>query len=109
MSVVYTDTFNKTLHKVVSFLSACPDVSEDRAIGHAIEIIQFFEERMAEQPLSCQICKEAERLGVFGFHEYHKNDNRIIYSLKGDQVIALLFLHQRQSIQKALIDHCLAL
>lgn len=108
MKVEYTHTFNKTLHRAVDFLTSCMDVGEEKVVGYTIEVIESFEERMADQPLSCQTCKQAEELGVFGFHEYHNHDYRIIYSIAENRVMALLFLHQRQSIEKALTDHCLA-
>ena len=109
MKVVYTKTFDKSIHRVVDFLLTHTESSEEEAVNRVTGATQSFEKRVSDQPLSCQRCKEAEKLSVLNFREYHKEDYRVIYMTTENEVIALLFLHQRQNIQKSLIDHCLTI
>lgn len=109
MKVTYTRTFDATIHRSVDYLLAHTEFNEEEAIARLTAVTQSFEKRMSEQPLSCQRCRETEKLGVLSFREYHKDDYRVIYMTTADEVIALLFLHQKQNIQKALVDHCLNL
>ena len=109
MNVIFTKTFDRTLHRAVDFLLVNSGFTEEEAIERVTKTIQSFEDRMTDQPLSCQLCRETEKLGVMTFREYHRDDYRVIYMTTNSEVMALLFLHQRQSIQKALVDHCLSI
>ena len=109
MKVIYTKTFNQTLHRVIEFLHIQQNLTDEQILQQLEELTLSFERRMQQHAFSCQPCRETELLGVVGFREYHSKGFRLIYSVRNDAVIGMLFLHQKQSIAKALTDHCMHL
>ena len=109
MKVIYPDTFEATLSQAVDFLTRREARSPAEILALLENITQDFEQRMDDQPLSCQYCQEAQWLGRSDYREYHQDGYRVVYQVQDHAVYALLFLHQKQSLQKALVDHCLLL
>ena len=108
-NIEYTDTFSTAFDRAADFLLRNTDWSVDQVIDQLEETTLCFEEIASMYPESCQLCPETELLGMPGFREFHKNDYRIIYVFNEMEstIFAMLFLHQKQSVQKALTDHCL--
>ena len=101
--------FMMAFNRAADFLLGQTGWNVDKVLEHLEDVTCSFENKASLYPESCQTCPETELLGMPGFREFHKGGYRIVYLYndRENKVFAMLFLHQRQSVQKELIDHCL--
>lgn len=105
----YTDTFENSVNNAIAHKSQF--TSELEVIERIENLVGHFEGTVEANPEIYPLCQDLVELGVTSVRHAVKDGFRIIYevnNIDGEFVILVsLFLDQRQSIQKQLIDYCL--
>ncbi|MDR6676728.1 type II toxin-antitoxin system RelE/ParE family toxin [Pseudomonas oryzihabitans] len=72
-------------------------------------LIEAIEAQLPTAPLAFPISRQASELGVLHYREFNHDGFRVFYEIKATEeaVVVLLVLRQKQSVEKALIRHCL--
>ncbi|EEO05917.1 type II toxin-antitoxin system RelE/ParE family toxin [Vibrio cholerae] len=109
VNIQFTETFDKTLDNAITYLSQWTD--EVRVITQVEDVLATFESRILEQPYSYSRCPELMELGVNSVRSAHIDHFRLLYEVYESpeeiNVVLLLFLRTKQSIEKQLIEYCL--
>ena len=73
-------------------------------------ILDYFENRVMEFPLGCQICPELIKIGCASYRECNTPDGyRVLYAVEGNYVTAHAILSHRQDIQQLLFRRLISL
>lgn len=105
-STNFTQAANDCLQEIVSFNAH--QLGKEGAWELADSLVDEIEANLSEQPLMYPICSQLADYGLGYRERIDDRGFRTIFSVKGDRVDVLLILHQRQSIQDALLRHLLA-
>ncbi|MRS20959.1 type II toxin-antitoxin system RelE/ParE family toxin [Enterobacteriaceae bacterium RIT692] len=103
-NIIYLPTVRLSLQEIVTF---------HRRLGNDYQtiiarVIDEFETRVNQFPLSCAVCSELVALGVTRYREFNSSENyRILFSVEHQTVFAHVLLSQRQSIQQLLFKRIL--
>ena len=102
--LIYTQTYLSSLERSIAYLSQDSDLNG--VIDRVLKVQEKFEARVTDLPLSCPCCAELVELGVTDCREYNVANFRILYTFNEAHgtVTALVFMRQRQSIRKLMLD-----
>ncbi|WP_409525581.1 hypothetical protein [Nitrincola sp. MINF-07-Sa-05] len=107
--IEYTHTFENQLHQHLSWLAKY--VGAAAAERQLLEVLDQFEARVRDHPVSAPVCEEAADLGLTDYHDYVDTtlQVRIIYRFdpSAETILGMLFLNTRQSMRDALVQLCL--
>lgn len=108
MSVVieYTHTVKLCIDDIASHLRRIQTDPTQVISG----ILNDFENRVANFPLSCQFCPELLKIGCAKYREYNTTDGyRILYSVEENTIIAHALLSHKQDIQQLLFKRLISI
>ncbi|KNC12635.1 plasmid stabilization protein [Pantoea sp. RIT-PI-b] len=103
-TIIYLSTVRLSLQEIVAF---------HRRLGNdynaiIARVLDEFEARVSQFPLSCAVCSELTDLGVTRYREFNSSESyRILFSVEKQTVFAHVLLSQRQSIQQLLFKRLL--
>lgn len=82
---------------------------QQSALTKITSLIEAIETQLPTAPLAFPISRQASELGVLHYREFNHEGFRVFYEIKAaeEAVVVLLVLRQKQSVEKALIRHCL--
>ena len=98
-SIVYLPTVKLSLQDIAAF---------HRRLGNDYKsiiarVLDEFEVRVSQHPLSCPVCFELADQGTSRYREFNSSEGyRILFSVEQQSVFVHVFLSQRQSIQQLL-------
>ncbi|MFJ5334830.1 type II toxin-antitoxin system RelE/ParE family toxin [Pectobacterium sp. CHL-2024] len=99
VTIEYTSTVRVCISDIVSHLRRV-DVEPGPVIH---EILDQFESKIRQFPLSCQICPELLKIGCGKYREYNSSEGyRVLYSIENNLVTVHALLAHRQYIQQLL-------
>lgn len=105
-STNFTQAAIDCLHEIASFNAY--RLGKEGAWDLADSLIDDINSNLSEQPFMYPICSQLADYGLGYRERIDDRGFRSIFSVNGDRVDVLLILHQRQSIQDALLRHLLA-
>lgn len=105
-STNFTQAANDCLQEIASFNAH--RLGKEGAWELADSLVDDIEANLSEQPLMYPICSQLADYGLGYRERIDDRGFRAIFSVNGNRVDVLLILHQRQSIQDALLRHLLA-
>lgn len=84
-------------------------IDQQNALAKITVLIAAIEIQLPTAPLAFPISRQASELGVLHYREFNHEGFRVFYEIKAaeEAVVVLLVLRQKQSVEKALIRHCL--
>lgn len=98
-TVEYTLTVKTCIEHIASYLRQA-EVAPRPVIE---KILEQFETRVKQYPLSCQICPELLKIGCAKYRECNTPEGyRVLYSVEGSTITAHAVLAHRQDIQQLL-------
>ena len=106
--VIFAATFNQMTEQHFDYLAQ--KIGAVQAHKLLTDAISAFAERVSTHPHSAPGCLELRELGLKDYFDYIDSNSqfRLIYRVGAQQnIYALLLLNTRQSIERALINHCL--
>ncbi len=82
---------------------------QQNALAKITTLIAAIETQLPTAPLAFPISRQASELGVLHYREFNHEGFRVFYEIKAaeEAVVVLLVLRQKQSVEKALVRHCL--
>lgn len=99
ITIEYTLTVKTCIELIASFLHNA-DVEPKPIIR---DILQHFEAKVGEYPLSCQICPELLKIGVAKYRECNTPGGyRVLYSVDKSKITVHAILSHRQDIKQLL-------
>ncbi len=107
IEVVYTQTFEQLLDYLISYLSDFSD--EVSVIERVEEVIERFESIISVDPFAVSVSPSLLELGVTEIREFHVNNFRVLYRIKGERVVVDLIAQQKQDLEQLLVYYCLLL
>lgn len=107
IEVVYTQTFERLLDYLISYLSDFSD--EVSVIERVEEVIERFESIISVDPFAVSVSTSLLELGITDFREFHANNFRILYRIKDERVVVDLIAQQKQDLEQLLVHYCLLL
>lgn len=107
--LVFTPTAVQSIEDQVIFLAS--SMAHDEASAHRclVGLIDQLHERLCTFPSGYPVSPEASELGILQYRRVVIGSFRIFYEIReqSSEVLVLLVMRQRQSIEKALIRYCL--
>lgn len=105
-SINFTQAADDCLNEIASFNTH--RLGKEGAWDLADSLVDDIMVTLSEQPLMYPICSQLADYGLGYRERVDDRGFRVIFLVSGDRVNVLLILHQRQSIQDALVRHLLA-
>jgi len=105
VSIQYTFTVKICIDDISSHLRRVEVEPKEVILG----ILDYFESKVNEFPLGCQIFPELLKIGCAKYRECNTPDGyRVLYSVKGSLITAHAVLSQRQNIQQLLFKRLIS-
>lgn len=97
--IQYTRTVKTCIDDIASHLRRIESEPKEVIRG----IVEYFEKRVSDFPLGCQVCPELLKIGCAKYRECNTPDGyRVLYSVEDDVITAHAILSHRQDIQHLL-------
>ncbi|MEN9465373.1 MAG: hypothetical protein RL217_1554 [Pseudomonadota bacterium] len=105
--MIFSATFNQMALQHFDYLAQKTGASQAHSL--LTDTISTFAQRIGTHPHSAPVCLELSELGLKDYFDYIDSSSqfRIIYRVDKHNIYALLLLNTRQSMERALINHCL--
>lgn len=107
LTLRFTECAALSLEDQIHHLAAHSD--RRSALAKITGLLEALETQLPAAPLAFPISRQASELGVLHYRELNHDGFRVFYEIKVAEqaVVVLLVLRQKQSVEKALIRHCL--
>ncbi|MCK3864239.1 type II toxin-antitoxin system RelE/ParE family toxin [Pseudomonas sp. B329] len=107
LTIRYTEIAQQSIEDQVEHLAEYHSL--DYALHRLDTVIDVLRKKLIFTPLGYPISSQASELGILHYRELNTDGYRVFYEIvEADQAIVVaLVLRDKQSVEKALVRHCL--